>query len=128
MARVLSSVHAISTTCSLCWTSLCAACLYIITRPHSQLLCTRVYILHDFLWPKVQPHSDDSQMHVTAPCSARVLGQARPTMLVHFLVAERISARLWIEDLFSQSTYVCTWWVTLRNVTRDVVTYHRRGL
>ena len=38
-------------------------------------------------------------------------------------------------DLFSQSTYVRTWWVTLRNVTlrnvtlrnvtRNVVTYHR---
>jgi len=50
------------------------------TRPDSQFLCTRVYILGDFLWPEVQPHSDDSQMHVTAPCSARVLGQARPTM------------------------------------------------
>jgi len=23
------------------------------------------------------------------------------------IIAERISARLWIEDLFSQSTYVC---------------------
>ena len=44
MARVLSSVHAISTTCSLCWTSLCAACLYIITRP-DRFLCTRLYIL-----------------------------------------------------------------------------------
>ena len=30
MARVLSSVDAISMTCSMCWTSLCAACLYII--------------------------------------------------------------------------------------------------
>jgi len=29
---------------------------------------------------EVQPHSDDNQMRVTAPCSARVLGQARPTM------------------------------------------------
>ena len=26
-----------------------------------------MYIFCDFLWPKVQPHSDDSQMHVTAP-------------------------------------------------------------
>ena len=41
------------------------------------------------------------------------------------LIAERISARIWIEDLFSQSTYVCTWWVMLRNVTWNVVTYHR---
>ena len=49
------------------------------------------------------------------------------------LIDKRISARPWIEDLFSQSTYVrtcvrvyvCTWWVTLRNVTRNVVTYHR---
>ena len=43
MARVLSSVHAISMTCSVCWTSLCAACLYIIARPDSQFLCTHVY-------------------------------------------------------------------------------------
>ena len=42
-----------------------------------------------------------------------------------YLIAECISARLWIEDLFSQSTYVRTWWVTLRNVTRNVVTYRR---
>ena len=27
---------------------------------------------------EVQPHSDDSQMHVSAPCSARVLGQSCP--------------------------------------------------
>jgi len=35
MARVLSSVHAAFTTYSVCWTSLCAACLYIIARPDS---------------------------------------------------------------------------------------------
>ena len=45
----LPVAHAISTTCSLCWTSLCAACLYIIIRPDSQFLCTRVHILCDFL-------------------------------------------------------------------------------
>ena len=28
MARVLTSVHAISTTCSLCWTSLCSMLVY----------------------------------------------------------------------------------------------------
>ena len=87
MARVLSSVHAISTTCSLCWTHLCAASLYNVTRPDSQFLCTRVYILCDFLWPEVQPHSDDSQMHVTAPCSAHVRTQSgSPHNVVHFLV------------------------------------------
>ena len=43
MARVLSSVHAISTTCSVCWTSLCAACLYIIASPDSQFLCMHVW-------------------------------------------------------------------------------------
>ena len=43
MARVLWSVHAISMTCSVCWTSLCAACLHIIARPDSQFLCTHVY-------------------------------------------------------------------------------------
>ena len=42
IARVLSSVHAIFTTCSVCWTSLCAACLYIIARPDSQFLCAHV--------------------------------------------------------------------------------------
>ena len=69
---------AISMTCSLCWNIPCAACLYIITRPDSQFLCTRVYILRDFPWPEVQSHSD--VVHVTVPCSARVFGQARPTM------------------------------------------------
>ena len=48
-----------------------------------------------------------------------------------FMIAERISARLWIKDLFSQSTYVrtciCTW-DTLRNVTQNVVTHHRYRL
>jgi len=29
--------------CSVCWNSLCAACLYIIARPDSQFLCTHVY-------------------------------------------------------------------------------------
>ena len=95
MARVLSSVHAISTTCSLCWTSLCAACLYITIRPDSSLVprrfffpfgrmkslacepslthssCVHVCIFYVIrLWHEVQPHSDDSQMRVTAPCSA----------------------------------------------------------
>ena len=27
---------------------------------------------------EVQLHSDDNQMHVSAPCSVRVLGQSRP--------------------------------------------------
>ena len=40
IARVLSSVNATSTTCRMCWTSLCAACFYIIARPDSQFLCT----------------------------------------------------------------------------------------
>ena len=43
VARVLWSVHAISMTCSVCWTSLCAAWLHIIARPDSQFLCTHVY-------------------------------------------------------------------------------------
>jgi len=34
----------------------------------------------------VAPDSGDSQMHVTAPCSARLLGQARPHNVMHFLV------------------------------------------
>ena len=42
------------------------------------------------------------------------------------LIAERISARLWIKDLFSQSeyvrTYVHAWLVMLRNVTPNFVT------
>ena len=40
-----------------------------------------------------------------------------------FLIAKCISARLWIENLFSPSMYVCTWWVTFRNVTWNIVTY-----
>ena len=63
-----------------------AACAGPVCVQHACILqtgltyCRRVYILCDFLWPEVQPHSDDSQMHVTAPCSAGVLSQARPTM------------------------------------------------
>ena len=43
------------------------------------------------------------------------------------IIAECISARLWIEDLFKVHvhTYVLMWWVMLRNVTWNVVTYHR---
>ena len=55
-------------------------------------------IFCDFLWPEVQPHSDDSQMHVTAPCSARVLDQARPTNVVHFLVTVLVN---WTKTLYT---------------------------
>ena len=48
-------------------------------------VCTCIFLC-DFLWPKIQSHSDDSHMHVTAQCSARVLSQARPTMLCIHLV------------------------------------------
>jgi len=37
--------------------------------------------------------------------------------------AEHISTRLWIEDLFSKCTYIRMWWLTLRNVTQNVITY-----
>jgi len=80
MARVLSFVHAISMTCSLCWTILCAACLYNIARPDSQFLCTHVY---DFLWPEVQSHSNDSHnlcmklFHVLHVYSLRLAPQCR---------------------------------------------------
>ena len=44
------------------------------------------------------------------------------------LIAEHISARLWIEDLRILTKYVHTyirmWWVTFRNVARSVITYH----
>ena len=36
----------------------------------------------DILWPEVQ--SDKSYMHLTAPCCACALGQARPTMQLVF--------------------------------------------
>ena len=58
----------------------CSMLVYSIARSDSQFLCRRVYILCDFWWPEVQSHSDYSHMHVTAPYSAHVLGQARPTM------------------------------------------------
>ena len=38
MARVLSSVHATSTTCSVCWTSLCVACFLLLGLTHSMSL------------------------------------------------------------------------------------------
>ena len=131
MARVLSSVHVICTTCSLCWTSLCAPCLYIITRPDSQFLCTCVYILCDFLWPEVQPHSDDSQTHVSAPVlcvySVRLAPQCRAfsstyivsallkdvVFLFHSVLDFRLlllTRQVWTTQLKSISP-LQTWWV-----------------
>ena len=80
-------VHAISMTCSLCWSSLCAACLYIITRPDSQLLCTRVYILWfsvawgsaTFWW---QSNACDCYMF----CACTRSGS--PHKVMHFLVTQ----------------------------------------
>ena len=62
LARVLSSIHAISI-----WLVVCAgpACVqHTLARPDSQFLCcTRVYFLCDILWSEVQSHSDSSHMH-----------------------------------------------------------------
>jgi len=42
-------------------------------------LTVPVYTCVWFLWPEVQSHSDDSHMHVTVPCSARVFAQGHGT-------------------------------------------------
>ena len=68
----------------MCRTSLYAACF--IARPHSQFLFSARVLFGDILWPEVQSHSDDSHMHVTAPCSARALDQAHLTMSCIHLV------------------------------------------
>ena len=39
-----------------------------------------MYFLSDIPWPEVQSHSDDGPVHLTGPCSACALTQARPTM------------------------------------------------
>ena len=59
--------------------------LYIVARPDSQFVHTCV-LFYDSLCPEVQSHSDGSHMHLTAPCSVRALGQARPKMLCIHLV------------------------------------------
>ena len=77
MARMLSSVHVISTTYRVCWTSLCVQ--HALSLTHSS--CVRVTCTFcDTLWPEVQSHSDNRQTHVTAPCSAHAPGQTHPTM------------------------------------------------
>ena len=60
MARVLSSVHAISTRPAVCVGPACVQ--HALARPDSQFLCcTRVYFLYD-IW-EIQLHSDDRHVH-----------------------------------------------------------------
>ena len=85
MVRVLSSVHAISTICSMCWTSLCAACLYIITRPDSQFLCTRVYILwFSVAWGSATFWWQSNACNCSMFCTCTQSGS--PHNVMHFLV------------------------------------------
>ena len=89
MARVLSSVHAISTTCSLCWTSLCAACLYIITRPDSRFLCTRAYILwFSVAWGSATFWWQSNACNCSMFCACTRSGL--PHNVVHFLVMHSV--------------------------------------
>jgi len=82
MARVLSSVYATSTG-SVCYVQHAS---YIVSRPNSHFMYTCV-LFCDVLWPEVQSHSDDSHMHLSAPCSAPALGQTRSTMsCIHLVV------------------------------------------
>jgi len=62
LARVLSSINAISIWLVVCAGSACVQ--YTLARPDSQFLCcTHLYFLCDILWPEVQSHSDSSHMH-----------------------------------------------------------------
>ena len=85
MARVLSSVHAISTTGSLCWTSMCAACLYVITRPDSQFQCTRVYIMwFPVAWGSATLWWQSNACNCSMLCTCTQSGS--PHNVMHFLV------------------------------------------
>ena len=55
-------------TCSVGWTSLCAACFSYIGLTHSSCV-VHVCTLCDILWPEVQSHFDNSHMHASQASS-----------------------------------------------------------
>ena len=65
----------------------------VLDQPVCSMLCIlklglthSPYVQVYLFVPEVQSHPDDSHMHVTAPCFARALSQAHPTMLCIHLV------------------------------------------
>jgi len=64
--------------------------LYIVARPDSQFVytCVRFVIFSGLRLNHILMTC--SHMHLTAPCSARALGQARPTMLCIHLVTHPV--------------------------------------
>ena len=85
--------------------------LYIVARPDSQFVHTCV-LFYDSLCPEVQSHSDGSHMYLTAPCSVRALGQARPKMLCIYLVI-----------LSCVCVCVCVYALTLLSMCTDCALY-----
>jgi len=115
MTRVLPSVHATSTTCSLCWTSLCAACFHIITRPDSQFLCTRVYFTwFSVAWDSATFWRQSNACNCSMFCTCTRSGS--PYNIVHFLVyymtylldpiVSPHSAQKWINYAFLSFSYM----------------------
>ena len=105
-----------TTTCSLCWISLCAACLYIITRPDSQLLCTRVYY---FMWFSLTWSSATLWWQLNA-CNCSMFcactRSGTPHNVVHFLVMVLVFARVLVcrwDDVTSSIVPGCTVMVVL---------------
>ena len=78
-----------------CWTSLCAACLYIISMPDTVPVYTCVYIFVIFCGLRFSPaHSDDSQNYAcncSMFCACTQLGL--PHNVMHFLVYEVLYLR-----------------------------------
>jgi len=96
------------TTCSLCWTSLCAACLYIITRPDSLLLCTRVYILwFSLTWGSATFWWQSNACNCSMFCACTRSGL--PHNVVHFLVMVLVFVRVlslrWCYKFYSPRMY-----------------------
>jgi len=82
---------------------------------------TCVYILCDFLWPEVQPHSGDSQMlHVL-----RVHWSGSPHNVVHFLVRDKNQLLCqWLQTLIQQLQNISVLIIILLEVWYKLQTYH----
>jgi len=93
-ARVLSSVHAISTTCSLVLDQpVCSMLVYYIQAWHSSCVHVCIYFC-DFLWPEVQPSTfwwQSNACNCSMFCACTRSGL--PHNVVHFVVYEVLYLR-----------------------------------
>jgi len=91
--------------CHLCWTSLCAACLYIIARPDSQFLCTRVYFWFSVASGSVTFWWQSYACNCSMVCMC--IRSGSPHNVVHFLVIQVVWMCDWLTPYHkSVSTFV----------------------